>query len=318
MLLDIPPYPAHLLGIEGMKPDQIGALLDLANGYADSNASGTFRASTLRGITVLNLFFENSTRTRTSFEIAGKRLGADVLNMALSNSSLSKGESLLDTAITLEAMKPDVLVVRHDQSGACRLLARKSRCIVVNAGDGWCEHPTQALIDALTIRRRIGHLAGLKVAICGDILHSRVARSNIQLLASMGAETRVVAPPTLLPTDIDHFGAEVHHRMETGLVGCDVVMMLRLQIERMSGVRLPSAREYFHFYGLTEARLRAAAPGCLVMHPGPMNRGVEIDSDVADDITRSVIVDQVEMGVAVRMAVLDMVTRQRRTSQEAA
>ncbi len=318
MLLDIPPYPAHLLGIEGMKPDQIGELLDLANGYADSNASGTFRASTLRGITVLNLFFENSTRTRTSFEIAGKRLGADVLNMALSNSSLSKGESLLDTAITLEAMKPDVLVVRHDQSGACRLLARKSRCIVVNAGDGWCEHPTQALIDALTIRRRIGHLAGLKVAICGDILHSRVARSNIQLLASMGAETRVVAPPTLLPTDIDHFGAEVHHRMETGLVGCDVVMMLRLQIERMSGVRLPSAREYFHFYGLTEARLRAAAPGCLVMHPGPMNRGVEIDSDVADDITRSVIVDQVEMGVAVRMAVLDMVTRQRRTSQEAA
>lgn len=318
MLLDIPPYPAHLLGIEGMKPDQIGALLDLANGYADSNASGTFRASTLRGITVLNLFFENSTRTRTSFEIAGKRLGADVLNMALSNSALSKGESLLDTAITLEAMKPDVLVVRHDQSGACRLLARKSRCIVVNAGDGCCEHPTQALIDALTIRRRIGHLAGLKVAICGDILHSRVARSNIQLLASMGAETRVVAPPTLLPTNIDHFGAEVHHRMETGLVGCDVVMMLRLQIERMSGVRLPSAREYFHFYGLTEARLRAAAPGCLVMHPGPMNRGVEIDSDVADDITRSVIVDQVEMGVAVRMAVLDMVTRQRRTSQEAA
>jgi aspartate carbamoyltransferase catalytic subunit len=318
LLLDIPPYPAHLLGIEGMKPDQISTLLDLANGYAESNGSGAFRASTLRGITVLNLFFENSTRTRTSFEIAGKRLGADVLNMALSASALSKGESLLDTAITLEAMQPDVLVVRHDQSGACRLLARKSRCIVVNAGDGWCEHPTQALIDALTIRRRIGHLAGLKVAICGDILHSRVARSNIQLLASMGAETRVVAPPTLLPADIDRFGAAVHHRMETGLVGCDVVMMLRLQIERMSGVRLPSAREYFHFYGLTEARLRAAAPGCLVMHPGPMNRGVEIDSDVADDITRSVIVDQVEMGVAVRMAVLDMVTRERRVRQEAA
>jgi aspartate carbamoyltransferase catalytic subunit len=317
LLLDIPPYPAHLLGIEGMKPDQISTLLDLANGYAESNGSGAFRASTLRGITVLNLFFENSTRTRTSFEIAGKRLGADVLNMALSASALSKGESLLDTAITLEAMQPDVLVVRHDQSGACRLLARKSRCIVVNAGDGWCEHPTQALIDALTIRRRIGHLAGLKVAICGDILHSRVARSNIQLLASMGAETRVVAPPTLLPADIDRFGAAVHHRMETGLVGCDVVMMLRLQIERMSGVRLPSAREYFHFYGLTEARLRAAAPGCLVMHPGPMNRGVEIDSSVADD-TRSVISEQVEMGVAVRMAVLDMVTRERRVRQEAA
>jgi aspartate carbamoyltransferase catalytic subunit len=252
----------------------------------------------------MNLFFEDSTRTRTSFELAGKRLGADVLSMSVGASSVKKGETLLDTAMTLNAMRPDFLIVRHGQSGAPHLLAQKVNCSVVNAGDGTHEHPTQALLDALSIRRRKGRLEGLTVAICGDILHSRVARSNIHLLGIMGAHVRVVGPPTLIPSMIDRMGVDIFHDMDRGLKDADIVMMLRLQSERMSGAFVPSVREYFRFYGLTADRLAAAHPDALIMHPGPMNRGVEIDSEVADDIGRSLILDQVEFGVAVRMACL--------------
>ena len=295
----------HLLGIEGMSPLEIAALLDLADRYVELNRQPEKKVGLLRGRTVVNLFFENSTRTRTSFELAGKRLGADTINMSVATSSVKKGETLIDTAMTLNAMHPDVLVVRHPESGAVELLSQKVNGSVINAGDGNHEHPTQALLDALTIRRRLGRLDGLEVAICGDILHSRVARSNIHLLQIMGARVRVVAPPTLLPPDVGAMGAEVHHRMDSGLRDVDIVMMLRLQLERMEGQYLPSVREYFHFYGLDAKKLAVAKPDALVMHPGPMNRGVEIDSQVADDIHRSMILDQVELGVAVRMAVLE-------------
>jgi aspartate carbamoyltransferase catalytic subunit len=299
----------HLLQIEGMERPEIDALLDLAESYVLLNRTGKTPRDLLRGRTLINLFFEDSTRTRTSFELAGKRLGADVLNMSVSTSSVNKGETLLDTAATLNAMHCDLLVVRHDQSGAPHLLAQKVEASVVNAGDGTHEHPTQALLDALTIRRRRGRVEGLTVAICGDVMHSRVARSNIHLLLVMGARVRVIGPPTLLPTEIERLGVEVFHDMEAGLAGADVVMMLRLQKERMARGLVPSAREFFRFYGLDQAKLAAAAPDALVMHPGPMNRGVEIASDVADDPIRSVIREQVEMGVAVRMAVLDRLTR---------
>ena len=260
---------------------------------------------------MINLFFENSTRTRTSFELAGKRLGGDVINMSVGTSSIKKGESLIDTAMTLNAMHPDALVVRHSESGAVQLLSEKVNCSVINAGDGSHEHPTQALLDALTIRRRKGHLEGLEVAICGDVAHSRVARSNIHLLSIMGARVRLVAPPTLLPSGIERMGVEIHHDMERGIAGCDIVMMLRLQTERMRGSFVPSVREYFRYFGLDVDKLQAAKPDALIMHPGPMNRGVEIDSLVADDIDRSLIREQVEMGVAVRMAILDtLVTNQ--------
>jgi aspartate carbamoyltransferase catalytic subunit len=260
----------------------------------------------MRGRTIINLFFENSTRTRTSFELAGKRLGADVINMQVSGSSVRKGETLIDTAMTLNAMHPDILVVRHPESGAVQLLAKKVECAVINAGDGSHEHPTQALLDALTIRRRKGRLGGLNVAICGDILHSRVARSNIHLLNAMGARIRVVAPRTLLPAEIERLGVEIFHDMRRGLEDVDIVMMLRLQTERMHGSFVPSIREYYHFYGLDYDKLAAARPDAFIMHPGPMNRGVEIDSEVADDIDRSLIQQQVEMGVAVRMACLEL------------
>ena len=265
--------------------------------------------STLHGRTLINLFFETSTRTRTSFELAGKRLGADVINMTVATSSIKKGETMIDTAMTLNAMHPDVLAVRHPDSGAVSLLSEKVNGAVINAGDGSHEHPTQALLDALTIRRRRGRLDGLLVAICGDVLHSRVARSNIHLLNTMGARVRVIAPPTLLPTAIDRMGVEVFHDMYKGLADCDIVMMLRVQTERMQGNFIPSVREYFHFYGLDYDKLGAAKPDALIMHPGPMNRGVEIDSEVADDYGRSVIHEQVEMGVAVRMACLEVLTR---------
>jgi len=303
-------YPhRHLLGIEGLGPDEITFLLDLADGYVQVNREADKKSSILRGRTIINLFFENSTRTRTSFELAGKRLGGDVINMSVSTSSIKKGETLIDTAMTLNAMHPDVLIVRHPDSGAVALLAQKVNCAVINGGDGSHEHPTQALLDALTIRRRTGRLQGLLVAICGDILHSRVARSNIQLLQIMGARVRLIAPPTLLPAAVSRLGVEVFHDMRKGLAGCDIVMMLRLQTERMQGSFVPSIREYFHFYGLDYEKLRAAKPDALIMHPGPMNRGVEIDSEVADDIDRSAIREQVEMGVAVRMACLDVLTR---------
>ncbi|MBI1208402.1 MAG: aspartate carbamoyltransferase catalytic subunit [Azospirillum sp.] len=299
----------HLLAIQGLTAAEITLVLDLADSYVEQSRRPNKKSGQLRGRTMVNLFFENSTRTRTSFELAGKRLGADVINMAVSASSVKKGETLIDTAMTLNAMHLDVLVVRHPESGAVKLLADKVNCAVINGGDGNHEHPTQALLDALTIRRRRGDLAGLTVTICGDILHSRVARSNIYLLNAMGARVRVAAPPTLLPTDIDRLGVEVHHSMKAGLADADIVMMLRLQTERMNGRYVPSTREYFHFFGLDYEKLKAAKPDALIMHPGPMNRGVEIDSLVADDINRSVILDQVELGVAVRMACLDLLTR---------
>ena len=299
----------HLLAIEGLHPPEIEYLLDLAESYVLLNRSGKTQRDLLRGRTLINLFFEDSTRTRTSFELAGKRLGADVINMSVSTSSVNKGETLLDTASTLNAMRCDLLVVRHDQSGAPNLLAQKVSSSVINAGDGTHEHPTQALLDALTLRRRRGSLEGLVVAICGDVLHSRVARSNIHLLTTMGSRVRVIGPPTLIPAAAANLGVEVFHDMETGLAGADVVMMLRLQRERMARGLVPSEREYFRFFGLDRAKLAAANKDALVMHPGPMNRGVEIDSAVADDPVRSVIGTQVEMGVAVRMAVLDVLSR---------
>jgi aspartate carbamoyltransferase catalytic subunit len=299
----------HLLAIEGLAPTTIAELLDLAESYALLNRSGKTQRDVLRGRTLINLFFEDSTRTRTSFELAGKRLGADVLNMSVSTSSVKKGETLLDTASTLNAMQCDLLVVRHDQSGAPNLLAQKVEAAVINAGDGTHEHPTQALLDALTIRRHRGKLEGLTIAICGDIGHSRVARSNIHLLNAMGSTVRVVGPPTLIPAAIEELGVTVFHDMRSGLAGADVVMMLRLQKERMTRNLVPSSREYFRFYGLDAEKLAVAKPDALVMHPGPMNRGVEIDSAVADDPAHSVIREQVEMGVAVRMAVLDRLSR---------
>ncbi len=307
------PFPHRdLLAIADLKPWEITLLLDEAETWVEVNRGLRKHDDRLAGLTLINAFFENSTRTLLSFEIAGKRLGADVVNMTVGASSVKKGETLLDTALTLDAMHPDMLVIRHGESGAVALIAAKVGCPVLNAGDGRHEHPTQALLDALTIRRRKGGIAGLTVAICGDILHSRVARSNFVLLASLGATVRAVAPPTLLAPDLDRMGVEVFTDMDAGLDGADVVMMLRLQRERMSGAYVPSTREYFHFYGLTAARLAAAKSDVLVMHPGPMNRGVEIDSIVADDIVRSGVSEQVEMGVAVRMACLDVLTRTRR------
>ncbi len=302
----------HLLAVSDLSVSEINAMLDLAAVYAEGNRNADKRLSILAGATQVNLFFENSTRTQSSFEIAGKRLGCDVMNMAASSSSISKGETVMDTAITINAMQPDFLVVRHQSSGTVELLSQKVSCAVINAGDGQHEHPTQALLDALTIRRHLKTFEGLTVAICGDVYHSRVARSNIALLSKMGVRVRVVGPTTLMPSGISKFGVEHFTNMKDGLAGCDVVMMLRLQVERMSGSYVPSAREYYHFYGLTEEKLKFAKKGALVMHPGPMNRGVEIDSAVADG-AQSVIREQVEMGVAVRMAVLDALSRNMRT-----
>lgn len=302
----------HLLGIEGLSSQEIQLLLDLSDSYVEQNRADNKKTDLLRGRTLINLFFENSTRTRTSFELAGKRLGGDTINMAVSTSSIKKGETLIDTAMTLNAMNPDVLCVRHPHSGAVQLLAEKVNCAVVNGGDGTHEHPTQALLDAQTIRRRKGRIEGLTVAISGDVLHSRVARSNMHLLTTMGARVRLVAPPTLLPKDVERYGVDVFHNLKDGIKDCDIVMMLRLQTERMQGLYVPSVREYFHFFGLTQAKLNAANPDALVMHPGPMNRGVEIDSELADDIDRSLIREQVEMGLAVRMAVFDVLTRNQR------
>ena len=295
----------HLLSIEGLSRFDIEKLLDLADEYVETNRQADKKHAILRGRTLINMFFENSTRTRTSFELAGKRLGGDVINMSVSSSSIKKGETLIDTAMTLNAMHPDVLVVRHADSGSVHLLAEKVNCSVINAGDGSHEHPTQALLDALAIRRRLGRgLEGLIVAICGDIAHSRVARSNIHLLSIMGARVRAVAPPTLIPEGLERLGVEVHHNMNSGLKDADIIMMLRLQTERMKGSYVPSIREYYELYGLNSNKLKMAKPDALIMHPGPMNRGVEIDSELADDIDRSLIREQVEMGVAVRMACL--------------
>ncbi|CUH38389.1 Aspartate carbamoyltransferase [Jannaschia seosinensis] len=299
----------HLLGIEPLHPAEITALLDRADHYAEAQRRGDRHGDALAGLTQVNMFFEASTRTQASFEIAGKRLGADVMNMAMQASSLKKGETLIDTALTLNAMRPDLLVVRHPHSGAVNLLAEKVNCAVLNAGDGRHEHPTQALLDALTIRQAKGRLHRLTVAICGDIAHSRVARSNLILLGKMENRVRLVGPPTLMPAQVGELGVEVTDDMAEGLRDADVVMMLRLQRERMDGAFIPSEREYYHRFGLDAEKLRAAKPDAIVMHPGPMNRGVEIDGTLADDINRSVIQKQVEMGVAVRMAAMDLLAR---------
>jgi aspartate carbamoyltransferase catalytic subunit len=294
----------HFLSATDLNEVEVANLLDLADGFVSLNRQTSKKLDLLKGRTLMNLFFENSTRTQSSFELAGKRLGADVVNMSPRSSSISKGETLIDTAVTLNAMQPDLLVVRHSSSGAASLLSQKVTCSVINAGDGQHEHPTQALLDALSMRRAFGRIAGLKVAICGDIAHSRVARSNVSLLQMLGAEVRLVGPPTLIPPQAERWNCAIHHDMRAGIAGADVVMMLRLQLERMDGATAPSQREYFRFYGLDREKLAHAAPGVKVMHPGPMNRGVEIDSEVADDLAVSLIQDQVEMGVAARMAVL--------------
>ena len=305
----------HLLGIKGLTRLDIEQLLDRADAAVPLSRQSDKKKPSLRGRTQINLFFEASTRTQASFELAGKRLGADVMNMSVGNSSVKKGETLIDTAMTLNAMHPDILIIRHASAGAAALLAQKVSCSVVNAGDGAHEHPTQALLDALTIRRAKGDISGLTVAICGDVLHSRVARSNIILLNALGARVRVVAPSTLLPSGIEHMSVEVHRNMADGVRDADVVMMLRLQRERMSGAFVPSVREYFKYHGLDEAKLKLAKPNALVMHPGPMNRGVEIASSVADG-SQSVIQEQVEMGVAVRMAVMEALLDPRRNNAE--
>ncbi|WP_138468496.1 aspartate carbamoyltransferase catalytic subunit [Poseidonocella sp. HB161398] len=308
----------HLLGIEPLHPEEIRTVLDLADRYAEMNRREDKHGDALAGMTQVNMFFENSTRTQSSFELAGKRLGADVMSMSMQTSSVKKGETLIDTAVTLNAMHPDLLVVRHPHSGAVDLLAQKVNCAVLNAGDGRHEHPTQALLDALTIRRAKGRLHRLNIAICGDIAHSRVARSNILLLHKMENRVRLVGPPTLLPAGVRDWGVEVYHDMAEGLADCDVVMMLRLQRERMDGGFIPSEREYFHRFGLDAEKLGYAKDDAIVMHPGPMNRGVEIDGLIADDLTRSVIREQVEMGVAVRMAAMDLLARNLRAERAAA
>jgi aspartate carbamoyltransferase catalytic subunit len=295
----------HLLGIEGLSPRDIEILLDHADQAVEISRQVEKKKTTLRGRTLINLFFEASTRTQASFELAGKRLGADVMNMSVASSSIKKGETLIDTAMTLNAMRPDLIVVRHHAAGAVQLLARKVDCAVINAGDGAHEHPTQALLDALTIRRNKGRIRGLVVAVCGDILHSRVARSNLILLNALGANVRVIGPSTLLPPGIERMGATVFTDMRQGLKDADIVMMLRLQRERMNGSFVPSVKEYFHFYGLDAEKLAFAKRDALVMHPGPMNRGVEIASEIADG-AQSLIREQVEMGVALRMAVLEI------------
>lgn len=308
-----------LLGIAQLERHEILFLLDEAEQWVALNRQPTKHTDQLAGLTIINAFFENSTRTLLSFEIAGKRLGADVVNMHAAQSSVKKGETLIDTAITLNAMRADAIVIRHGSSGATGLIASKVDCPVLNAGDGQHEHPTQALLDALALRhalRERGQAAddftGLTVLICGDILHSRVARSNLLCLQALGATVRLCAPPALMPIGIEAMGAEVFHDFDAALDGADVVMMLRLQTERMNGQFIPSPREYHYLYGLTKERLSRANPDALVMHPGPMNRGVEIDSDVADMIDRSIITRQVEMGVAIRMACLDVLTRRAR------
>jgi len=298
--------PKHLLGIQNLSIKEANNILNEAKSFIKLNRSNSKKLDTLRGKTQINLFFEPSTRTQSSFDLAGKRLGADVMTMNIVNSSLKKGETLIDTAMTLNAMHPDIIVIRHQDSGAPNLLSQKVNCAVINAGDGRREHPTQALLDALTIIDRKGKIEGLKIAICGDILHSRVARSNIYLMNMLGAEVNVVAPKTLMPKSIEKLGAKAFTDMKKGLESCDIVMMLRLQNERMTSSYLSSNREYYEYYGLTPDKLEHAKEDALIMHPGPMNRGIEIDTVLADDINKSVIKEQVELGVAVRMACLKM------------
>ncbi len=294
----------HLLGIQDLSINDVKLILDESQKFIKLNQSKNKRLNVLNGKTQINLFFEPSTRTQSSFELAGKRLGADVMSMNMGNSAIKKGETLIDTAMTLNAMHPDIIVIRHQDSGACNLLSQKVNCAVLNAGDGRREHPTQALLDALTIINRKNKIQGLRIAICGDILHSRVARSNIYLLTMLGAEVNIVAPSNLMPKEIEKFGVNTFTDMKKGLKDCDIVMMLRLQNERMTSSFLSSNREYYEYYGLTPDKLDHAKQDAIIMHPGPMNRGIEIDTRLADDINKSVIKEQVELGVAVRMACL--------------
>ena len=294
----------HLLGIQDLSISDVKLILGEAKKFISLNKSKNKKLDILRGKTQINLFFEPSTRTQSSFELAGKRLGADVMSMNITNSAIKKGETLIDTAMTLNAMHPDIIVVRHQDSGASNLLSQKVNCSVLNAGDGRREHPTQALLDALTIIEKKKKIEGLRVAICGDILHSRVARSNIFLLNMLGAEVNIVAPTNLMPKDIEKFGVKTFSNMKEGVKDCDIVMMLRLQNERMNSSFLSSNREYYEYYGLTPDKLEKAKKDAIIMHPGPMNRGIEIDTKLADDINKSVIKEQVELGVAVRMACL--------------
>ncbi len=298
----------HLLSVEDLSIPEIDILLNKANFYSDANKQRVKIEKTLKESTVITLFFETSTRTKTSFELAAKRLGANSIGINASASAIKKGETLIDTAMTLNAMHADILIVRHPDSGAVKLLSEKVNCAVINAGDGTHEHPTQALLDSLTIKRNKKKIKDLNIAICGDVLHSRVARSNILLLSKLGARLRIIAPPTLVPKNIENLGVKVFNDMKEGLVDCDIVMMLRLQMERMKGLYVPSTKEYFKFFGLDHEKLKRAKKNALIMHPGPMNRGVEIDSSLADNLDRSLIHQQVEMGVAVRMACLEMLT----------
>ena len=296
----------HLLGIQDLSIFDVQTILSESKKFIALNKSKNKKIDILRGKTQINLFFEPSTRTQSSFELAGKRLGADVMSMNITNSAIKKGETLIDTAMTLNAMHPDIIVVRHQDSGASNLLSQKVNCAVLNAGDGRREHPTQALLDALTIMEKKNKIEGLKIAICGDILHSRVARSNIYLLNMLGADINIVAPSNLMPKDLEKFGVNTFTNMKEGVKDCDIVMMLRLQNERMTSSFLSSNREYYEYYGLTPDKLEKAKSDAIIMHPGPMNRGIEIDTKLADDINKSVIKEQVELGVAVRMACLKL------------
>ena len=304
----------HLIGIEQLAPADLLFLLDEAERWIAFNRGVRKADDRLAGLTQVNAFFENSTRTLLSFEIAGKRLGAQVVNMHVAQSSVQKGETLLDTALTINAMRPDVFVMRHSLAGAAHDVASAMDCPVINGGDGQGEHPTQALLDALAIRRRKGRIAGLRISICGDVRHSRVARSNRIALRALGADVRLVGPANLLPTEVERGGATCFTDLEEGIAGADVVMMLRIQRERLEEGVADSLDDYCERYCLTRDRLRAAAPDAVVMHPGPINRGVEIAGDVADDPDRSLILEQVELGVAVRMACLDILTRDRRAT----
>lgn len=296
----------HILGTEQLSREDIQLVLDTAESFKEVNSRSIKKVPTLRGKTIINLFFEASTRTRTSFEIAGKRLSADTINITASSSSVVKGETLEDTARNIEAMHPDIIVMRHGASGAPHYLAQRLNCSVINAGDGAHEHPSQALLDLLTMRQHKGRIEGLTVAIIGDITHSRVARSNLYALTKMGARVRLAGPGTMVPPGIERLGAEVHTSLESAIAGADVVMMLRIQLERQGKTLMPTLREYARFYGLNPENLKGAKEDAIVMHPGPLNRGVEISSFVADG-KQGVILDQVENGVAVRMALLYLV-----------
>lgn len=294
----------HLLGIKNLKKTEIEYIIQYAEQFIEFNKQRIKKDNILKGRSIFNVFFEDSTRTRTSFEIAAKRLGADLINVSVKDSSINKGETLLDTIITIGSMDPDLIIIRHPEYGVSEMISKTIDASVINAGDGSHEHPTQALLDALTIKNKLGRFKDVKIAICGDILHSRVARSNMYLLKKLGAKINVIGPKTLIPEDINELGVNVHYDMKSGLKDCDIVMMLRIQKERIVGLHIPSEKDYFSEYGLDFKKLKFAKKNALVMHPGPMNRGVEIDSKVADDVTRSLIQNQVSMGVAIRMACL--------------